>query len=117
MTRRNSSWAKSWAKWADDHRAGVEAGREKLVGRDGIEPPTPGFSGLSLGSANDAEVWASSAMVDPPSLCPSIPKWSWMVSTGTHFGHTRRRGRTQAYQARRHPGDPQTRDPGEPRLK
>jgi len=29
---------------------------EKLVGRDGIEPPTPGFSDLSLGIANDAEV-------------------------------------------------------------
>jgi len=29
-----------------------------LVGRDGIEPPTPGFSDLSLGVANDAEVLA-----------------------------------------------------------
>jgi hypothetical protein len=28
----------------------------KLVGRDGIEPPTPGFSDLSLGTANVAEV-------------------------------------------------------------
>jgi hypothetical protein len=32
---------------------------KKLVGRDGIEPPTPGFSDLSLGIANDAEVRAS----------------------------------------------------------
>jgi hypothetical protein len=29
---------------------------KKLVGRDGIEPPTPGFSDLSLGIVNDAEV-------------------------------------------------------------
>jgi integrase len=29
---------------------------KNLVGRDGIEPPTPGFSDLSLGIANDAEV-------------------------------------------------------------
>jgi hypothetical protein len=31
-------------------------GARKLVGRDGIEPPTPGFSDLSLGIVNDAEV-------------------------------------------------------------
>jgi hypothetical protein len=31
----------------------------KLAGRDGIEPPTPGFSDLSLGIANDAKVLAS----------------------------------------------------------
>jgi hypothetical protein len=32
---------------------------ENLVGRDGIEPLTPGFSDLSLGIANDAEVLVS----------------------------------------------------------
>ena len=32
---------------------------KNLVGRDGIEPPTPGFSDLSLGIANGAEVLAS----------------------------------------------------------
>jgi hypothetical protein len=31
-------------------------GARKLVGRDGIEPPTPGFSDLSLEIAKDAKV-------------------------------------------------------------
>jgi len=29
---------------------------KKLVGRDGIEPPTPGFSVLSFSSRNSAEM-------------------------------------------------------------
>lgn len=32
---------------------------KNLVGRDGIKPPTPGFSGLSLVITNDAEVLVS----------------------------------------------------------
>jgi hypothetical protein len=38
-----SGWAKSWAKWPV---ATVGKGAENLVGREGIEPPTPGFSVL-----------------------------------------------------------------------
>jgi hypothetical protein len=37
----------------------VEHVFENLVGRDGIKPPTPGFSDLSLEIANDAEVLGS----------------------------------------------------------
>jgi len=33
--------------------------QRKLVGRDGIEPPTPGFSDLYLGIANGAKVLAA----------------------------------------------------------
>jgi len=39
---------------------------KKLVGRDGIEPPTPGFSDPSLGIANRAELRVSK-------LCSSRP--------------------------------------------
>ena len=41
---------------------------KKLVGRDGIEPPTPGFSDLSLVVANSAEVQASQATFASASL-------------------------------------------------
>jgi hypothetical protein len=51
-------------------------GREKLVGRDGIEPPTPGFSDLALVFANSAEVQASRAMFASGSLRLSAPKCS-----------------------------------------
>ena len=41
---------------------------------DYIEPPTPGFSDLSLGIANDAKVLMSYAMIDQTSLRLSVPK-------------------------------------------
>ena len=47
-----------------------------LVGRDGIEPPTPGFSDLALVFANSAEVQASRAMFASGSLRLSAPKCS-----------------------------------------
>jgi len=41
------------------HTRRTVAIEEELVGRDGIEPPTPGFSDLSLIFAHGAEVLVS----------------------------------------------------------
>ena len=61
--------------------------QRKLVGRDGIEPPTPGFSVLSLGIANDAEVLALLANFASRSLRLSALEYSRMLLTGTQLGH------------------------------
>jgi len=44
----------------------------KLVGRDGIEPPTPGFSDLSLGIVKDAKVLIFYAVFGSTSLIPNV---------------------------------------------
>jgi len=49
---------------------------EKLVGRDGIEPPTLGFSDLSLVVANDAEVLVGISDDRTDLVAPEYPEWS-----------------------------------------
>jgi hypothetical protein len=55
---------------------------KKLVGRNGIEPPTPGFSDLSLGNRQGSDVRRSLS-------APECSGMTLNALTGTKFGHNR----------------------------
>jgi len=58
-----------WAQLGRNRRFGQESLRgkslKKMVGRDGIEPPTPGFSGLDQDRRKCAEVLVRQSPTDP----------------------------------------------------
>ena len=61
---------------------------KKLVGRDGIEPPTPGFSVLNSESWKYAEILALQSGVASIIVRQSVQQRSGMRPSRAHFWHT-----------------------------